>query len=542
MTDRRAPRLRMVLRLAGVEASLLVRSVLVLAGVLAGGLVTWLFIHRAEPLWWDVSWRIGGGELVLGMAVLVAAQLAAGRARRNGMADLYASFPATTGTRTVAHLAGLAGALPAGLLLIGAVAVVVRLRGAIGTPDVAVLAGGLLLVIAAGAVGVAIGSRFPHPLAGMLGALALLLSSGTSHVATGAATWLAPWQLVGLQLDVLPGPLAGYPPAGGHALELAGLAVLAGVVALVRARGGFVVAGAAAVAVICLAGALQLRPIPATDLNQLVTEVADPASVQHCTAEGRARFCFYPGFGGQLPAVAAPVDAVLAHLPVRTGRSLTVRQVVPLSLPDSALTHGHPAGQVSQWIARVNQAPGDVAIDLPVGAWPPAGDQLTDAQFDLALAAAEWAVDLPGADGGIGESMPCVPADQAREAVAIWLAIVATHPPAGELRSGLGTGIEGIAVGGSFVRTWYYPGAAAGGGITPPGGRTQNTAAGYQLADAMTGLPQQRVSAVLAGAWGRWLDQHTTDAQLAAALGIPVPGSAAPGQPTGGPQSLPCAP
>ena len=34
------------------------------------------------------------------------------------------------------------------------------------------------------------------------------------------------------QLASLPGPLAGYPPAGAHALELAGLAVLAGIVAL----------------------------------------------------------------------------------------------------------------------------------------------------------------------------------------------------------------------------------------------------------------------------------------------------------------------
>jgi len=90
---RRAPRLRTVLDLARAEASLLARSVLVLAGLLAGGLVIWLFIRPTEPLWWRADWEIGGGQLVLGMAVLVAAQLAAGRARRDTMADLYASFP-----------------------------------------------------------------------------------------------------------------------------------------------------------------------------------------------------------------------------------------------------------------------------------------------------------------------------------------------------------------------------------------------------------------------------------------------------------------
>jgi hypothetical protein len=74
----RAPRLRMVLALAKVEAWLLFRSILVLAGLLAGGLVIWVFLHSAEPLWWSAAWEIGDGQLALGLTVLVAAQLAAG--------------------------------------------------------------------------------------------------------------------------------------------------------------------------------------------------------------------------------------------------------------------------------------------------------------------------------------------------------------------------------------------------------------------------------------------------------------------------------
>src|SRR5215469_15948728 len=139
---------RTVLNVARVEAALLVRSVLVLAGLVAAGALVWVLIHPAEPLWWNTTWEIGDGQLVFGMAVLVAAQLTAGRARRDGMADLYASFPATAGTRTVGQLVGLAGAVPASLLLIGAATVTVRLVGAIGAPSVTVLAGGLLLVIA----------------------------------------------------------------------------------------------------------------------------------------------------------------------------------------------------------------------------------------------------------------------------------------------------------------------------------------------------------------------------------------------------------
>ena len=99
-----------------------------------------------------------------------------------------------------------------------------------------------MLVIAAGAAGIAIGTRFPHPLAGVLGALALFVPAATIHLpperASGCCRGTTPGELVWL-----PGPLAGYPPAGAHAPELAGLAVLAGIVALAvtvrgaRARG-----------------------------------------------------------------------------------------------------------------------------------------------------------------------------------------------------------------------------------------------------------------------------------------------------------------
>jgi hypothetical protein len=539
----RASRLRTVLALARVEAMLLVRNWLVLAGVLAGGVVIWSFIRSAQPLWWDADWEIGEGQLILAMAVLVAAQLAAGRARRDAMTDLYASFPATASTRTVGHLAGLAGVAPASLLLIGAAAVVVQLSGPIGTPSIAVLAGGVLLVIAAGAAGIAIGTRFSHPLAGMLGALVPALASFQYQRFPGAVPWLLPWPLESNgagQLGQLPGPLAGYPPATAHAAELAGLALLAGIVALAvtirrapaRVRAGLAAAGAVAVAVTCLAGAGQLRPIPTTDLNHLVAEAASPASAQHCTTASQVRYCLYPGFGRDLPSLEAPVDGVLAHLPTRPGQPLTVRQVLALFLRDPVLTHGHPAQQLAHWAAQLQRAPGisDIApasgIYLPVGSWPDTSGLLADARFDLALAAAEWAVHLPGTAGiaGSGGFQPCVPVDQAREAVAIWLAILATHPSASELQAGVPTSrhMFGTQVGNTIVLTWNYPGVGNG-YVAPPAGGRQLTAAGYLLANAMTKLPEQRVAHVLANAWGSWLNWRTTDAQLAAALAIPMP-------------------
>jgi hypothetical protein len=528
----RVSRLATVLSLARVEASLLTRSMLVLTGLLAGGATVWGLIGRAEPLWWNVAWKIGFGQLVLGVAVLFAAHLAAGRPRRDSLADLYASFPATARTRMVAQLTGLVGALPASLVLIAAAVAIVESRGAIGTPSATVLAGGVLLVIAAGAIGIAIAARFPHPLAGVLGALVLLLSSGTSHAASGGAIWLLPWEWTQDQLSSLPGPLAGYPPGGAHALELAGIAVLAVTVALAatagRARTGLAMTGIVAVAAICVAGAAQLRPVPTADLNHLVTEIADPPAGQRCTTVNQVRYCLYPGFGKDLPSLEAAVSGVLAHLPARPPRQLAIMQSISIS-PDTTFTHGHSAEQVSRWTAALQRAPGNTskasAIYLSVGSWPAGGGQLADARFQVALAAADWAVHLPFP---VNNGAVCVSVNQARNSVAIWLAMVATHSSPGEFSSGLrgpGGGPAYQQVGNTIVPAWNYPGTGAPylNGVLP-----QFTAAGYELANAMMSLPPHKVISVLGSAWTTWLSSHTTEAQLARALGIRMPSVAAP--------------
>ena len=279
-----------------------------------------------------------------------------------------------------------------------------------------------------------------------------------------------------------------------------------------------------------LAGAAQLRPLPAAELNQLAAEVAAPASAQHCTTASHVRYCLYPGFGRDLPSLAGPVSGVLAHVPGPPGQLLTVRQTASLDFTDPTLTHGHSRRQVSGWNAQAQQAPGTVAtasaIYLPVGSWPAAGAQLADARFALALATAEWAVRLYPAIGTTQDSSPldqCVPLDQAREAIAIWLAILATHASANELQSPLAVTQRIFAeVSNTAVLTWASPGSLAN-YLSPAGAGPQTTATGYLLANAMTSLPEAKVSQILAGAWGRWLDWHTTDAQLAAALGLALP-------------------
>jgi hypothetical protein len=514
----------------------MVRSMLVLAGLLSGVLAVWgwFWLNPVQPLWWWADWRIGAAELILAMTVLVAAQLAAGRPRRDAMADLYASFPAAAGTRTLAGLAGLAGAVPASVLLLGAAAVLVQLRGTIGAPSIMVLAGGVVLVIAAGAAGTAIGSRFPHPLAGLLGALALFLPTATAHLLPVWSIWLIPWHYFPDQLGWLPGPLTGYPPAGGHAAELAGVAILAAIVALAvtvrsaRARGLLATAGVLAVAAVFFAGAVQLEPVPAAELNHLAAEIADPGSVQHCTTASGVRYCLYPGFGRDLSSTEAPVNEVLALLPVRPSQPLTVRQVLSVDFTDTGLTRGQPQQQVSQWTAQTRNAPGNTAaastIYLTVGEWAAAGS-LTDADFNVALATAGWAAGFTPA----GQNMPR-PGDQAREAIAIWLAILATRPPASELQQGVQwRGLSLRRGRPTFVAIWNYPGTGGVSAAWPS--RQPLPAAVYLMAKAMTRLPEQKVSQVLRERWATWLNGRTTDAQLAAALGIQVPSGPLPPKP-----------
>jgi hypothetical protein len=533
-------RVRTLMSLARIEAAQLVRSVVVLSGLVAGGAVVWVFVHHIQPPWWNGDWEIGYGQVVLSLMVLIAAQLATARAQRDGMTELYESFPSSAGRRTFAHLLGVLGAVPASLVLIGAATLVFEWRSIVGTPDIAVLVGGILLVLAGGAIGVAIGSRFSHPLAGVLGAFIWFVPFSQSNRFSSDTVWLYPW-VKPPQLAQLPDRLAGYPPATSHDVELAAIALLAGFVALAiataarRQRVSLIAAAALSVVAIVVAGVVQLQPIPTRDLNQLVSETANTGTAQHCVTSDvtsdQVHYCLYPEYGALLPTVSGPIGQVLARVPGPHTRALTVSQSTELSIDDATLTHGQSAQQVDNWRRQLQAAPANhqssTAIFVNLGAWPVGGQQ-TDARFDLSLAAADWAVGLPTNTGSSAGVQPrqCVPLNQAREAIAIWLVGQATELPSARFQGtgGGGTpisrGFSLVRVGGTSVVTWLYPGENAD--YLSSGG-PQNTAAGYLLAHAMSTLPADRVAAVLKANWHSLISPHTTDVQLAAALGIAMP-------------------
>jgi hypothetical protein len=538
-------RARAIVSLARIEALQLVRNSVVLGGLVAGGVVIWVFIHHSQPLWWNGDWQIGYGQVILSLTVLVAAQLATARSRRDGLAELYQSFPSSSGRRTLAHLIGVIGAVPASLVLIGAATAVFERRDVIGTPNLAVLISGILLVLAAGAIGVAIGTRSSHPLAGVLGAFVWFVPFTQSNRFSSAIVWLFPWVKPD-QLNALPGPLAGYPPTTAHALELAAITVLAAFVALAmasavrRQRVGLIAASVAAIAAIVATCVLQLQPIRTADLDHVVVQVANTGATQHCTTTNTVRYCLFPGFSSLLPSLHGPVNGVLARVPADAAQPLTISQASSLSLQDGSLIHGQSRQQVDSWQNQLRDAPvnqpSSTAVYVDLGSWPAKGHQ-ADAAFDLALGTAEWAVDLPPDVGGgmQGPSYPqCVPLNQAREAIAIWLAAQATQLPSAQFDGHFRTF---SFVQNTAVNTWSYPGESDGflASLGP-----QPTAAGYLLAQAMMKLPNQHVAAVLAADWHTWISPHATDTQLARALGITMPaGPPAPIGPFGQPLTPP---
>jgi hypothetical protein len=428
-------------------------------------------------------------------------------------------------TRTAGHLFSLVGALPASLVLIGATSALTEWHSAIGSPDPVALAAGALLVGTGGTIGVALGARFPHPLVGVLGALIWMVPFSQSNRFSGPGTWLWPW-VMPYQLGQFPAPVTGYPPTAAHTLALAAIAGVAMVVALAwparnaLRRGLLLGVGALAIAVACIAGMAVYRPVPLSDVSRLVSDVAAPASVQHCVTDTGVRYCVYPGLGPVLQSVEGPVAAVISRVPVRPAQPLTVEQTTNISLDDASLTHGRSKAQLAIWAAELSNAPAtrasSSAVYLPISAWPTNRRAAATARFDLALATAEWALGLPTSTGS-STATQCVPVDQAREPIAIWLAAVATHT---QLGNDLAADMFPVRAANSPLIAWPYPGEFDG-YLAAPG--PQTTAAGYLVAKEMTSLPVQRVAQVLDDGWAKWANGDTTDSQLAAALGVAMP-------------------
>ena len=562
-----APRTgRMLMLLGRAEAARLAGDPLVVLGFAVAAALIWWNNRMAAPLWWSSDITIGTAFLVPAGIVLIATQAAAGRPRRDGADWLYDSFPVSAVVRTGGLLLGVLGPVVLAAGVAAGAVIWLDSRGAIGAPQLAVLAGAILLVALAGAVGVALGTWAPRLAAGLLtvvvlGAieLDLVLTYDGWVRPVGGTGWLFPWY----QPGSVPGSLAGISlpfPWLAHAAELAALTGLAVAAALwpsiqwrgiqrrgvqrpgTARRGAVAVLAAACVAATVATGWSQARPIPATEVSALVAQTVHPARFEQCEARGGARYCFFPAFRPLVGTWAVPVSRVLARLPAPPSRPLVVREVTgnryqllassPFGLPNRAPDPSAWAalqafddqtdGQGPRPTLRFSPSDPPV-IDLSQGEDPGGSLDTTG----LAVSTAYWAVGLPTTaptivftdSSGYGPvTVSCEPVGQAREAIAIWLAASAVPGPA--FRAEL-TYPEAVQVSGRWVRAYYL--AGSGSSVIPPA-----TAEGVAVARAMLRRPAAQVTAALAARWPAWLSPAATDAQLAAALGMPMPKVPAP--------------
>jgi len=369
------------------------------------------------------------------------------------------------------------------------------------------------------------------------------------HLPWGTA-WLFPWSDPGSVLATLPGVTVPYPPPA-HLAELAALIALAVAAALWRAlphRRALAAVAVAALGVACWSGWSQARPVPGPVLAALVRQATQPAPVERCQRLQAVRYCYYPAFAPLVRQWAIPVQGVLARMPRTAAAGLTIRQVdedfslsAPLLSPTSLTSILTVPSALSAKLGKLDQDlstnPGMLAgsrgspvyTDLNWGAAIPpgaSGRQPGAAQLALALSTAEWATGLPttgrfvsygnASTGGGTALLSCVPAGQAREAIALWLAAGATTASRAAFTVAAQGGPAATEVGRKWIATDQLSGSGPSVGLTA-------TAQGVALAAEMLRLPQLRVDAVLTARWRSWLRPGTTEAQLAAALGLRLP-------------------
>jgi len=153
-----------------------------------------------------------------------------------------------------------------------------------------------------------------------------------------------------------------------------------------------------------------------------------------------------------------------------------------------------------------------------------AGSAVGQYQLGLAMQTAWWVTRLPTTWRriGIDSVVSCLPVGQAREPIALWLGASAT--PAARAAFGV-IGQDG------YTSASVHQGSVSAYIGLPVAGyqpALQYTAQGLLLARELVALPPQRVQAVLGAHWSRWLSPHTTDAELASALHVPLPGAPPP--------------
>jgi hypothetical protein len=500
------------------ESPIVLGSVaLTLATLFAGQGGDWAVVLDRDDVTAAVSLTI------LAWGVLLAANLAALRSRRDRAGELLSSLPVSASSRTAGQLLATAALLPVAVALPAAWWLQARLGSSVtvGAARPAELAVAPLLLLGGGVTGVLVARWVPTALVGPAAVLATIVLQVNWGDEQYELRWLhfVAWEPA-MALD----PWLDIRHAGWHLVYLLGLVVVAGMLAMARhgLTRSLAAVAAVAVATTLVAGWVQTRPATAAQVAAIVDHLYRPEAYQVCEDRAGVRFCAYPTYRDWIDDWEVPVRGVLARLPAAVReRELLVRQRVR---PDN-VTDLHPLVLDRLDPARVWPADGAVHPGLE---WYTPGNPavvlpLQRGELALAHQVAAWAVGLPPTAARPG--WRCVAAGQARTVLAMWLAGQATPGAGRALRERAATVGYGSALT-ELATLDDYPGPdGMERFMGEPGwaGHGADVVAAARLLD----LPRDRVAGVAAARWERLTDPATPAGELLAAVGLAAPSTPA---------------
>ena len=515
-------------QLAQVEGRQLLRNEVFIVGIFMSIaiLVIFGFVWASDNLGARNSWRywlalLPVFSLPFAGMTLVAMNLAALRARREGTEELFGSLPATSTTRVVGHLGSVWMALVVQIVFVAVTFASGRFLthhfGAIDAASIGDIAVSFVLLFCAGSLAVALARWLPNPLVALV-AVVVLAIGGSAIGGIGDHHWS-----LTRQLSIWP----RYPdhdwafairPSWWHAAYLLSLGLVVAVVAAARQQRDrwSLLLGVGAVSLVGLTGYVQTRPMADSDAERIAAMISDPVAHASCRTTDGLTLCAYREYADITKVWARELTAPFAAVaPQQRANGFAVVWHEPrLDRLDPAVRDRLDVEALSaSWSADPATWNG-VAVDG------------TESSLINRLALGLWSVGLPTVPAG---DAPCWAGGQARGIVALWVAAQGMNgDTAKRFVSGTWSGL-GDEHGDSNVPPEWIAGYLWISDATPP---VLWSAADIDAAQAILTLDATFVRGALWANWQQWSDPNTTAADLMTELGV-VPASARSAIPSG---------
>ena len=507
-------------QLARVEGRQLLRNEVFLVGIFMSIAILVIFglVWASDNLGANNSWRywlalLPVFTLPLAGMTLVAMNLAALRARREGTEELFGSLPATATTRVIGHCGSVWMALAVQIVFVAVTFASGRFLtdhfGAIDAASIGDAAVSFVLVACAGSLAVALARWLPNPLVALV-ALVVLAFGGSALGGIGGHHWS-----LTRQLSFWP----RYPdhdwafavrPSWWHATYLVSLGTVVAVVAVARQRRDrlTLLLGVGAVSLAGLTGYVQTRPMTDGDAERIAAMISDPVARSSCRTTDGLTLCAYHDYADITKVWARELTAPFASVaPQRRADGFAVIWHEPrLDRLDPAVRDRLDVDALATSWSADRASWNGVAVDG------------TESNLINRLALGLWSVGLPSVPAG---DAPCGAGGQARGIVALWVAAQGmTGDDAKRFVSGSWSGLRD-SDGGSNVPTQWIDGYIWISDATPP---VLWSAADIVAAQAMLTLDATLVRDTLWADWQKWSDPSATTEELMTELGVVPPG------------------